>query len=264
MGLEIGDALVNPTTAVRSLGVILDSTLSFKEQIGSVCKRSFYHLRRIASIKRHLNRSSLCRLLHAFVTSTLDYGNSLLAGLPVTQVRRLQRVQNSAARLVTGTTRRDSATRCLKDLHWLPISFRIQFKIAVLTYHALHKNGPEYIGELIGLHRPVRTLRSGDSLDLVVPHTRKVTFGDRAFAAFAPTLWNSLPLSVRQSETSSSFCSSLKTHLFHLAFPPSQSWILCDGKRLCTFDGKGAIEITHIIIIIIINDFWKFWAIRLY
>ena len=132
------------------------------------------------------------------------------------------------------------------------VSFRIQFKIAVLTYHALHKNGPEYIGELIGLHRSVRTLRSGDSLDLVVPHTRKVTFGDRAFAAFAPTLWNSLPLSVRQSETSSSFCSSLKTHLFHLAFPPSQNWILCDGKRLCTFDGNGAIEITHIIIIIII------------
>ena len=127
-------------------------------------------------------------------------------------------VQNSAARLLTNTRKRDHITPILAALHWLPVSYRIDFKILLITFKALHGLAPVYIADLLEPHKPVRSLRSSDKALLDPPNTSCVTRGDRAFAARAPLLWNALPLNLRLAESVSSFKSLLKTHLYVKCF----------------------------------------------
>ena len=150
----------------------------------------------------------------------LDYGNSLFFGLPEYLLDRLlQQVQNSAVRLVVRTSRYVSATRHLKALHWLPVRYRIEFKIAALTYRCIYGLAPSYLAELVTPYVPSRELRSTDSCTLAFPKTKQDRYGRRSFSYAAPKVWNSLPLYLRTSPTFSKFCSDLKTHLFCLAFP---------------------------------------------
>ena len=102
--------------------------------------------------------------MHAFISSKLDYCNSLLYNLPKYAIKKLQYVQNAAARLITFSSKYSHIIPILEDLRWLPINERINFKILVLTFKALHDLFPSYIQELISLHRPSRTLRSSTSL----------------------------------------------------------------------------------------------------
>ena len=141
--LIVGDAEIQPVSSLRSLGVILDSHLTMDAQIRSSCKKAFFHLRRL-QIKKFHSQSALAQLIHAFVISQIDYCNSLLAGLSKTSLKRLQRVQNSAARLLKGVRKCDPITPTLLDLHWLPVTFRIDFKIALLTYRCLNCNNLTY------------------------------------------------------------------------------------------------------------------------
>ena len=108
-------------------------------------------------------------MIHAFVTSKLDYCHSLLSGLSQNQIQRLQYVQNSAARLLTGTRKYDSITPILKELHWLPMAERIDFKILLLTFKSLHNMAPIYLRELLSPYIPLRTLRSSSKSSLVIP-----------------------------------------------------------------------------------------------
>ena len=109
------------------------------------------------------------KLVHAFVTSRLDYCNSLLSGCSNKSLRTLQLIQNAAARVLTGTKIRDHISPILASLHWLPVKSRIEFKILLLTYKALHGQAPSYLKELIVPYCPSRTLRSQDAGFLVVP-----------------------------------------------------------------------------------------------
>jgi hypothetical protein len=129
-------------------------------------------------------------------------------------LRKLQLVQNSAARLVTYTSRFEHITPVLRELHWLPVEKRVIFKVLLLTYKALNGMGPIYLTELLQPVRPSRTLRSSArSLQLVVPRT-KHSWGDRAFVNAAPKLWNSLPESIKNAGTLTAFKQQLKTFLF--------------------------------------------------
>ncbi|KAL3056624.1 hypothetical protein OYC64_019162 [Pagothenia borchgrevinki] len=133
-------------------------------------------------------------------------------------IKRLQLVQNAAARLLTGHKKRDHITPILASLHWLPIRFRIDFKLLLFVFKALNGLAPAYIAELLQRYTPTRALRSADQLLLIVPKTRLKTRGHRAFAAAGPRLWNTLPLHVRSAQTLGVFKSTLKTHFFSLAF----------------------------------------------
>ena len=94
---------------VTSLGVVLDSDLSFKSHINKVTKTSFFHLRNIAKVRPFINQKDAEKLIHAFISSRLDYCNALFTGLPKGTTERLQLIQNSAAQLLTRTKRREEA-----------------------------------------------------------------------------------------------------------------------------------------------------------
>ena len=165
-------------------------------------------------IRKYLSLEAASSLIHAFITSRLDNGNSLLAGLPDNQIKKLQKVQNTAARILTRTPKFEHISQIIRDLHWLPVEQRITFKILLLTYKCLNNLAPQYLSELLHKYHPPRALRSADNLNLTVPATRLKTYGDRSFSKCAPTLWNPLPLNIKSACSLDSFKSQLKSHLF--------------------------------------------------
>ena len=217
--LSIDGHSVTPSALVRNLGLYMDPALSFKPHINHITKTSFFHLRNIARLRPTLSPSAAETLIHAFITSRLDYCNSILYGLPSNVLQKLQYVQNSVARLLTRSPSREHITPILRKLHWLPITQRIHFKILLITYKALNNLAPPYLTDLLHRHSPPRRLRSSDA-NLLTPiiKTKYRTLGDRAFTIAAPTLWNSLPLAIRESDSLPSFKLNLKTHLFQTTY----------------------------------------------
>ena len=145
----------------------------------------------------------------------IDYCNSLLYGLPATHINKLQRVQNAAARLICSIPRISHVTPRLYSLHWLPVQFRIDFKILMIALEAIHGHAPEYICNLIHIKNPsMYGLRSNSELLLAPPSTKtKKTLGDRAFTAAAPSLWNKLLSEIRNEDNFERFKSKLKTFI---------------------------------------------------
>lgn len=207
------------TSSAKNLGVIFDSTLSLEEFIKLKCKSARYHLRNIGKIRPYLSSKSIEQLVHAFISANIDYCNSLLCGLPQTEILKLQRIQNSAARLITGKSKRSSVSALLHQLHWLPVEQRVVFKVLLIVFRALTTGTPSYICDLLCPYHPSRRLRSSDQNLLVVPLTRTKSYGDRSFSKVASHHWNALPLSIRNSATITLFKSRLKTYLFNQAFP---------------------------------------------
>ena len=192
--------------------------MSLAQHSKKLIKNCFFQLRNISKLRQMISRDELETIIHAFVSSRLDYCNGLFTCLSKKELSRLQYVQNSAARLLTRTNRRAHITPILKSLHWLPVSFRINFKILVLTFRALHGQAPEYISVLIQPYSSVRTLRSSGQNLLMVPRSCFKTRGDRSLEAVAPRLWNELPLSLRSLDSVETFKKHLKTFFFQQAF----------------------------------------------
>lgn len=203
---------------VTSLGVTIDSDFNFDKQVNGVVKSSFYHLRLLSKVKPFLSFNLFEQVMHAFISSRLDYCNALYKGISQRTLSRLQLVQNSAARLLTGTRKREHITPILASLHWLPVHFRIDFKILLFVFKALNGLAPQYISDLIQIYTPARTLRSGSQHLLVESRTRLKTRGSRAFSVVGPKLWKALPLHIRTAPTLECFKSRLKTHFYSLAF----------------------------------------------
>ena len=155
----------------------------------------------------------------SFVLSRLDYCNATLAGLPATHIARLQRIQNNAARLVLQKSKRQHVTPLLKQLHWLPIQTRIDYKLATLAFRHFDGSLPQYLSlqGWIYINRPDRLRSSNDRL-LRVPRWKLKSFGYRSFSYQGPVVWNSLPIDLKLSSSLSSFKSRLKTHLFKKSY----------------------------------------------
>ena len=216
--VEIGQYTVSPQIMVRNLGAIMDSKITLESHINNIVKLGYQHLHRIGHIRKYLNRSALETLVHAFISSRIDGLSGLLCGLPRNLLSKLQRLQNAAARIVTGCRRRDHITPVLYDLHWLPVEQRIIFKICLLVYKCLHGVGPEYLASLLHGYRPARSLRSMHKNLLVVPQARTRFYGERAFSIYGPKTWNALPIGLKDSPSLTTFKRNLKTHLFNIAF----------------------------------------------
>ncbi|MEJ4599689.1 hypothetical protein SJ928_14005 [Enterococcus faecium] len=206
------------TSTVRNLGVIFDEDLSLNSHVKQVTKSAFFHLRNIRKIRNILTQEDAEKLVHAFVTSRLDYCNALFSCCTNSLVKNLQLVQNAAAPVLTRTGSRDHISPVLASLHWLPVKFRIEFKILLLTYKALNDKAPIYVKNLIVPYCPSRTLRSLNARLLAVPRVCRSRKGGRAFSYQAPLLWNQLPTSVREADSLSTFKARVKTFLFDKAF----------------------------------------------
>ena len=217
--VSLMDVETNPARSARNLGVIFDQDFNFRLHVSQVCRSCFYHIRDIRRIRRYLNLENAKTLAHAMVTSRLDYCNSLLYGIADKDVNRLQRVQNCLARVVTKSPPRTRSAPLLHKLHWLPIKFRVQFKINLLTFKTLSTTQPAYLHDLLSISHPSHSLRQNKGKLLSVPRIKSKT-GARAFSSCAPVLRNSLPLSLRSAGSEYTFRKQLKTYLFNLAYPP--------------------------------------------
>ena len=169
-------------------------------------------------VRLHFDKSSFKIIIHATVTSLLDYCNSLLSGLPASSIRDLQLVQNFAARLILNRNKFCHITPLLYELHWLLIESRIKFKVLIFIYKSLHDLAPTYLADLLTFYVPSRTLRSSSNLDLVVPRYNKNRFGACAFSVFGPKAWNDLPYEIKSASSIDIFIKLLKTHLFSQHF----------------------------------------------
>ncbi len=216
--IHVGPNLIEPCKSARNIGVTFDSEMKLDSHIKNVTKQANYHIRNIGQIRKFLTKEAAEILVHSFISSRLDYCNALLYGIPLTTISKLQQVQNTAARVVTRTSKYDHITPVLKSLHWLPVSQRIQFKILLITFKCLNGLAPAYLVDLLERYCPVRNLRSQDELLLVIPKSRLKRYGDRAFYMAAPLLWNALPSTLRKATSVESFKSRLKTYLFKEAY----------------------------------------------
>lgn len=193
--------------------------MTMDAHIGKVCSKAFRGLYKIRQIRKFLTEDATKTLIHAFMTSHLDYCNSLFYGVPQYQMDRLQRVLSAAARVTCFIPRYSHITPVLEQLHWLPVRLRIQFKVALLMFKVSRGMAPDYITELFEIKGSGRyALRSSNQKLFMVPRSRYKTFGDRALSLAGPKTWNSLPLSVRNSDTVDSFKTRLKTFLFISAY----------------------------------------------
>jgi hypothetical protein len=215
--VQIGSSVVTPTHCVRDLGLFLDKTLSLHDHVSATVRACYFHLRNLSKLRPLLTKQAANSIAVSLVLSRLDYCNSCLWGLPEKEIHRLQLVQNTAARIVSRCKKTDHISPLLKELHWLPVSLRIQYKVLALAYQCFNATAPKYLCEIVQAYQPSRPLRSASQSRLQIPSSsecRKKRSGFRAFSNAAPSLWNDLPLHLRQSDSLLSFRRSLKTHLF--------------------------------------------------
>ena len=148
--IQLGNYAVTPQSTVCNLGVHLDGQLTMKVHVQRICQTSFYQLRQLRSVRRSLSVNACTALVYAFVTSRLDYCNSLLAGIGDGLIDQLQTVLRVAARLVLRKRKFDPISADIRDhLHWLPIRSRIDFKLGLLVYKCLQGTAPGYLTEML-------------------------------------------------------------------------------------------------------------------
>ena len=205
---------------MKKLGVWLDSKLSMDAHITKTCSAAFDYLYNVRRIRRYLSKESTESLIHAFISSRLDYCNSLFYNIPACQFGKLQRIQNAAARLILNESKFCHIIPLLMNVHWLPVKYRIHCKILLLTFKAIYFLAPSYVCDLITLKKPSNyNLRSNNNLVLDPPKIKSLaTLGDRSFSVAAPKLWSKLPNYIRTSASITIFKSRLKTYLFRVAF----------------------------------------------
>ena len=203
---------IQPSKVVKSLGVLLDPNLSMEQEINKRCSSAYYHLRNIGRVKRCLDENHRILLVQNLILSKLDYCNSVLANVPGYMIKKLQRVMNAGVRFIYDVRKRDHITPYLKRAHFLPVIYRIRFKLCLLVFKYFNNMSPEYINEMMIPHTP--TLRNGrDILMLNIPSNKQKTIYYQMCIS-----WNSLPLDIRKAETLINFKKDLNTFYFQEAF----------------------------------------------
>ena len=211
---------LHPTESVRNLVVWFDSDFSFSKHVQNVCKGCFSKVKDFRNIKQFLTQDAAMSVANAFISSRLDYCNSLFRSLSKVNLHRLQSIQNGAARIVTNSCKYTWITLVLRKLHWLPIQFRSEFKLATLVYKFIHTGFPKYFSPHLSIYHTTYNTRHSQSVANFInvpkfqPTILKSTkqFGFR-FAFDAPT-------DIRASPSIASFRKKLKTYLYSKAYPP--------------------------------------------
>ena len=213
------------SSKVKNLGVILDNKLSFGPHIDSIVKQCNYQLRKLSSIQKYIDRDAMLILVHSFITTRIDFCNSLLINLPSKQLRKLQQILNKCVRLIFNLSPTTPTSAYLIKLHWLPLKARIEYKICLLVFKILHSGQPKYLYDLLvpysnDSHMTLRLYN--DPYYLSVPSgVQERIFGERSFSYIAPRLYNSLPIDIKASNSVHHFKKNLKFYYFNLSYDVS-------------------------------------------
>jgi hypothetical protein len=213
-GVCVAGSNIAFSAQLKSLGVTLEQNLSFDRHVANIVRASNFNIRALRHIRPMLDKTTANTVACSIVSTRLDYCNSLLHGVSVKNIQRLQRVQNTLARVVAGTKRREHIRPVMRNLHWLPVQQRIEYKVALITYKVLCTDQPEYLRSLIQEYKPARRLRSEGQGLLVKPTCFKSMLGERAYTQASATVWNSLPEQLRKVQDLLCFKKKLKTFLF--------------------------------------------------
>jgi len=138
---QVGNKTVSVALSVKNLGVYFDTSLTMERQVNAISKICYYQIRNIGHIWGYITLDACKSLAHALIIYRLDYGNALLYGRPSSLMTGLQKVQNSSARLVTRTHKREHITPVLNSLYWLSVIYRWQYNIVMYTHHLRHFKG---------------------------------------------------------------------------------------------------------------------------
>jgi len=168
--------------------------------VNNVCKSAYYDVKALRHICKLLTDDATKTVACAMVAGRLDCCNAVLIGSSTSNIDKLQRVQNTLARVVSRRSRFDRATPLLADLHWLPVRYRIGYKPALITFKALTRQEPQYLAELIRMFEALRQLRPrGANILQCSPAT--LNFSRNAFCHAAPAVWNKLSETVTSDIT---------------------------------------------------------------
>ena len=218
ISIKIGSSFVRPSQEVKNLGCWLDGSLKMTKQVSNTVKAGYCLLRRIGRIRRNLDDATCAKIINATITSRQDYHNGLLAGCYDGTLKPMQHMQNNVARLLTKTRMRDHITPVLRQLHWLPIKARADFKLLSFVHAAIHDElAPAYVKDMFQLRDTGRPVRHMNRWMLNVPQVQRYE-GKRSSSHRGALLWNTLPLFLRQPMSKSCFKRHLKTHLFTISF----------------------------------------------
>ena len=185
----VSKAVIQPVSSIRSLGVTLDRKLSFDQHVNNTCKSCYHHIRALRHIRESLPEEVVKIVACSVIGSRLDYCNSLLNGTSKSNLNKLQRVQNTLARVVLRQRKYDHITPALKGLHWLSVQHRITFKTASLVFSIKNTGQPAYLRDLVADYEPVRTLRSS-SKNLICKSSTSTVLASRGFRHSAASVWN--------------------------------------------------------------------------
>ena len=218
MSLCIGGNVITASKNVKNLGVTIDPLLDMHEHVNMVCKSVAFHLYNVWRIRKYIDKPTAEKVVHALATSKLDYCNALLCGCHKYSLDKLQRMQNMAAKIIAQQPKFSHVSPILKELHWLPISARVEYKIAHVLFKSVSCTAPAYLSDMFQEYVPSVTLRSATKCLLNVPNYRLKTFGGRAISVFGANFWNQLPTMLRHVESLEDFKEKLKTYLFQVHF----------------------------------------------
>ena len=211
--IRIADSEVSSSNAITTLGLTLDSTLTLNQHVAKIVKSMYYHTRALRHIRSSLTDEMAVSVAVALAQSRLDYANAVLYNTSASNLHRLQSMQNLLARTVLNRAADQSTSLLLRQLHWLPVTYRIKYKLAVITHKVLSTGQPAYLRSLLTFYQPSRSLRSADRQLLALPNL-KTEFGRKAFSYASPFIWNEIPVAIRQLESPNAFKSHLKTFYF--------------------------------------------------
>ena len=204
---------------MKNLGVIFDEDLSMTTHVNTVYKSIIFQLSKISHIRKYISVDVAKTLVTSLILSRLDYCNSLFCNMSNENIEKLQLLQNHAARLIFRVKKKEHVTPLLFKLHWLPIKFRIDYKIALLCYKCLNNAAPIYLQNLVEVYVPRRELRSStDNSKLLKPVMNYKSYGEKSFSFYGPTVWNSLPFNLRNIDNLNTFKTHLKTYFFKQAY----------------------------------------------
>ena len=221
--LRIAGTELKPVDKAKNLGFLFDHQMNLDAQINAVSQVCYMNQRDLTKIGSKLSHDLKVQMVHSNILCFIDYCNSVYGKLSEKNIQKLQKIQNNAVRFIFGLygkKKNEAVLPYLKKLHFLPIRYRIRYKICLLVFKCVNNIGPNYLKDLLILRQTRRrSSRMDDDFFLLkIPNRPNFSRSEGAFSYIGPKLWNALPFDLRSLNTLDAFKRSLKSYFFNIAF----------------------------------------------